>query len=108
MSFKHYVATEPDWDGGNIKYSIDGGAFAILPASAFTENAYNGTINPVGAGNDNPMQGQHAFTGADGGLISSSWGKSVIDLSALGYFQINIQFRFEIGSDGCKGTMDGI
>ncbi len=105
LSFKHYVATEPDWDGGNIKYSIDGDAFAILPASAFIENAYNGTINPVGAGNDNPMEGQDAFTGTDGGSNISSWGTSVVNLSSLGLLpNSTIQFRFEVGSDGCNGN----
>ncbi len=105
MSFDHYVATEPDWDGGNIKYRIDDGTWELLAISAFTENSYNGSINDTNAGNDNPLQGQDAFTGSDGGSNISSWGTSTINLSSLG-LQPNssIQFRFEMGTDGCNGN----
>ncbi len=105
LSFEHYVATEPDWDGGNIKYKIDDGEWTLIPTSAFLENSYNGTINDINSGNDNPLQGQDAFTGSDGGSNISSWGASVINLSSLGLFpNSNIQFRFEIGTDGCNGN----
>ena len=36
ITFDHYFATEPAFDGGNVKISINGGAFEIIPASAFT------------------------------------------------------------------------
>ncbi|MBT8394187.1 MAG: T9SS type A sorting domain-containing protein [Flavobacteriaceae bacterium] len=105
MLFEHYVATEPDWDGGNIKYRIDEGTWQLLPASAFVENPYNGIINDVNAGNDNPLQGQEAFTGTDGGSNISTWGTSIINLSSLGLMpNSNIQFRFEMGTDGCNGN----
>ncbi|MGB1308885.1 MAG: M4 family metallopeptidase [Oceanihabitans sp.] len=102
MAFNHYVSTETKWDGGNIKYSLDGGAWTILPASAFIVNPYNDAIN--GGSNDNPMGGEPAFTGSDGGSNSGSWGQSVINLSNLGVVENStIQFRFEMGTDGCNG-----
>ncbi|TYA53853.1 M4 family metallopeptidase [Formosa maritima] len=102
MTFMHYVSTEDSWDGTNIKYSLDGGSWTLLPLSAFTVNAYNGTIN--NNGNDNPMAGEPAFTGSDGGSTSGSWGRSYIDLSVLGVAaNSTIQFRFEVGTDGCNG-----
>lgn len=105
MSLKHYVATEAYWDGGNIKYSLDGGPWTLLPASAFIENAYNATLNGVASGNDNPMEGQVAFTGADEGSVTSSWGTSVVNLSSIGVnANSTIQFRFEMGTDGCNGN----
>lgn len=105
MSFNHYVATETNWDGGNIKYSLNGGAWNLLPVSAFIENPYNSTINDTAAGNDNPMQGEVAFTGIDGGSVSGSWGTSVIDLSSIGVLpNSTVQFRFELGTDGCNGS----
>ncbi len=105
MKFEHYVATETNWDGGNIKYSLNSGAWTILPNSSFTFNGYNGTLNTAGDGNDNPMEGQVSFTGADGGSVLSSWGQSQIDLDGLGVgANDNIQFRFEMGSDGCNGN----
>ncbi|PWI30461.1 bacillolysin [Flavobacteriaceae bacterium LYZ1037] len=102
MTFMHYVSTEDSWDGANIKYSLNGNAWSILPGSAFTANAYNGTIN--NNGNDNPLAGEQAFTGSDGGSTSGSWGRSYIDLSVLGVTaNASIQFRFEVGTDGCNG-----
>lgn len=104
MAFNHYVATEFKWDGANIKYKINNGPWDLLPASAFINNGYNSSINSAAAGNDNPMQGQEAFTGTDGGSNAGSWGTSVIDLSSLGLNSNGtIQFRFDMGTDGCNG-----
>lgn len=105
MAFNHFVSTENQYDGGNIKYSLSGGPWVVVPSSAFSENPYNSPLNTIGQGNDNPMQGQPAFNGTDGGSLTGSWGKSVIDLSSLGVVaNSNIQFRFELGTDGCNGN----
>ena len=103
MAFNHYVATELNYDGGNIKYSLNGGAWTLVPSTAFTVNPYNATL--VDTNNDNPMKNQEAFTGVDEGSLEGSWGQSVINLSALGVApNSNIKFRFEIGTDGCGGV----
>ena len=39
LSFDHYVATEVGWDGGNVKVSVDGGDFALIPTAAYVFNA---------------------------------------------------------------------
>ena len=39
MSFEHYVATEAGYDGGNVKISVNGGAFDLIPAAAYIFNA---------------------------------------------------------------------
>ena len=104
LAFDHYVATEPEWDGANMKYSTNGSDWDILPGSAFLFNPYNGAIN--GGQNDNPMSDEPAFTGVDGGSSSGSWGRSVIDLSALGLgANDTVTFRWELGSDGCNGRI---
>ena len=105
LAFDHYIVTEGGWDGGNIKYKIDSGPWTLLPSSAFTDNPYNSTLNTAGQGNDNPMQGETAFTGADGGTGSGTWGTSIIDLSALGVVaNSNLELRWEMGTDGCNGN----
>ena len=102
MAFNHYVATESAYDGGNIKYSINGGNWTLVPPTAFTQNAYNMVL--ANSGNDNPLKGQRAFSGTDGGSLGGSWGQSVIDLSKIGAVSgANIKFRFELGTDGCNG-----
>jgi trimeric autotransporter adhesin len=104
LVFDHYFATEPAFDGGNVKISINGGAFAIVPASAFTFNPYNGTLATTAQGNTNPMQGQAAFTGTDGGEVTGSWATSQINLTAVGVNPGDtIKLRFDFGRDGCGG-----
>ncbi|HSH04524.1 MAG TPA: M36 family metallopeptidase [Anaerolineae bacterium] len=104
MAFDHYASMEQDWDGGNLKISINGGAFTLVPNSAFTFNGYPGTLNTAGAGNDNPLAGQAAFTGANGGSVAGSWGQSQLDLSSLGVNPgDSVQLRWELGTDGCNG-----
>ncbi|WP_299245666.1 M4 family metallopeptidase [uncultured Aquimarina sp.] len=104
LAFNHLVATEATWDGGNIKYSLDGGAWTLIPLTAFSESPYNNTLKTTAEGNDNPLQGESAFTGADEGSNTGSWGRSLIDLSSIGVNDNStIQFRFEMGTDGCNG-----
>ena len=104
MAFNHYVATESTWDGGNIKYSLNEGSWTLVPVTAFTYNGYNSTLDGTSS-NDNPLKGQRAFTGTDGGSLGGSWGQSVIDLSKLGVTSgAKIKFRFEMGTDGCNGV----
>lgn len=105
MSFNHYVATEADWDGGNLKFSLDGSSWGLVGSPAFTTNPYNGTLKTDADGNDNPLKGEVAFTGTDGGSNTGSWGQSTIDLTQLRVApNSTIQFRWEMGTDGCNGN----
>ena len=101
LSFSHYASMESKWDGGNIKYSINSGAWSIVPSANFIFNAYNDALN---VSNDNPMAGEAAFTGANEGAVTGSWGESQINLTALGVMPgDNLQLRWELGTDGCNG-----
>ncbi len=109
--FDHYVATEPGWDGGNVKVSVNGGDFDLVPASAFTFNPYNDAIiisttdeeqNEVA--NPNPLAGEPAYTGADEGSVEGSWGRTQIDLGSLASPGDSIRIRFDFGNDGCTGA----
>lgn len=105
LAFDHYVATEAGWDGGNLKISINGGPYTIVPPSAFIFNPYNMTLQTAAAGNTNPLAGQPGFSGTDGGSLFGSWGKSQVDLSALGVVPGDtIQLRYDMGIDGCTGN----
>jgi Zn-dependent metalloprotease len=102
--FDHWVATEAGWDGGNVKISVNGGAWQLLPDAAFIYNAYNATLFTAGQGNSNPIAGQRAFTGSDGGAVDGSWGRSIIDLTGIANRKDKIRLRFDLGNDGCFGT----
>ncbi len=111
LVFDHYVATEPGWDGGNLKLSVNGGEFDLVPAAAFAFNPYNDAIilsitddeqNEVL--NSNPLAGETAYTGADEGSVEGSWGQSQIDLESLASPGDSIRLRFDFGNDGCGGN----
>jgi hypothetical protein len=102
LTFMHYIASEAGFDGGNVKISINGGPYALVPASAFLFNAYNGSVGPT-----NPLAPQAAFTGTDGGQVTGSWGQSQINLTQVGVKPGDrIRIRFDFGMDGCAG-IDG-
>ena len=101
MSFDHWVATEFGWDGGNVKISVNGGAYAIVGSGNFLFNAYNTVLNV----SDDPLGGEEAFSGSDGGSITGSWGQSQVDLTGIATAGDDIQLRFEMGLDGCNGLV---
>ncbi len=106
VTFQHYVATEGGFDGGNVKISVNGAGFAVVPASAYAFNPPT-TLATAAAGNTNPLAGQPGFTGTDGGEVTGSWGESQIDLSMIGVNPGDtIRLRFDVGQDGCTG-IDG-
>jgi hypothetical protein len=45
LTFSHRWSMEGgNWDGGQVRVSVNGGPYTAVPASAFTENGYNGTV----------------------------------------------------------------
>ncbi|QIK76235.1 M4 family metallopeptidase [Nocardioides piscis] len=102
MAFDHYVSTETGYDGGNVKVSINGGAYTLIPASAYIFN--KPTKLTDASTNTNPMAGEDGFTGTDGGKIGGSWGTSQVDLAKAGVKAGDrVTFRFDMGRDGCGG-----
>ncbi|MCB9852091.1 MAG: M4 family metallopeptidase [Phycisphaerales bacterium] len=98
VSFRHVMASEGAWDGGNLKISVNAGGWQVVPRDAYTFNAPNAPLNSVAQTNTNPMAGEAGWTGAGG-----SWGTSIADLSSLVAPGDSIQFRFDFGKDGCTG-----
>ena len=50
------------------------------------------------------MAGEPAFSGADGGSVSGSWGRSIVNLAPYAKPKDKIRLRFDLGSDGCGGS----
>ena len=104
LTFDHWVATEAGWDGGNVKISVNGGAWQLVKAADFVYNPYNTTLNTAAQGNSNPLAGQPAFSGGDGGSVGGSWGRSIVNLAPYATANDKIKLRFELGNDGCGGS----
>ena len=114
FAFDHWFATEAvddgetegGIDGGNVKVSINGGNWVLVPTSAFLFNAYNSTIIETFGSSQitTPLAGEDAFSGTDDGSVGGSWGQSQIDLSNFAAVGDTVQVRFEMGQDGCTGV----
>jgi len=102
VAFDHWAALEEGWDGGNVKISVNGGAWTLVPPERFEFNPYPGQLYPPDE-NYNPMAGEPAFTGANGGEITGGWGQSQIELASLVVPGDDVRLRFEMGLDGCNG-----
>jgi Zn-dependent metalloprotease len=105
LTFDHWVATEAGWDGGNLKISVNGGPWQVVQAADFVFNPYNTTLFTGPQGNTNPIAGEPAFSGTDGGSVSGSWGRSIVNLAPYAKPNDNIRLRFDIGNDGCSGVV---
>jgi len=108
VSFAHWFDIEYGWDGGNLKISVNGGPFDLIPGSAFEENAYTGTLfdafDQDGISyNTNPLAEQDAFTGPEDDQATGSWLESHINLLGIASPGDSIQLRFDFGVDACYG-----
>jgi Zn-dependent metalloprotease len=106
LSFDHWVATEAGWDGGNLKISVDGGAWQEVASADYVYNGYNRSLFGAGAPNfnSNPLAGQKAYSGQDAGSVDGSWGRSIINLAPYAAPGSKVQLRFDLGTDGCGGA----
>jgi thermolysin metallopeptidase-like protein/PA domain-containing protein len=105
LTFDHFVATEARRDGGNVMASVNGGPFGVLPSAAFRFNPYNVTLETAAAGNTNPLAGQPAFSGTNGGENQGSWGQSQVDLGTLAGPGDTVRLRFQFGADSTHGLI---
>ena len=115
ITINHWFDTELGWDGGNLKISVNGGAFNLVPASVIEYGPYNDNLfPPIQDGspyNTNPLADEAAFTGTDGGQPNGSWGETRINLLTyfnqlgLGEGDKTVKLRFDFGVDQCGGTI---
>jgi Zn-dependent metalloprotease len=101
--FDHWLATELEFDGGNVKVSVNGGPWQLVPPSAFDFNPYNAELDAFFI--DNPLHGEPAFAGTDDGQMDGSWGRSLLNLLGIAQGGDTIQLRFEFGADSCRGVV---
>ncbi len=103
LAFDQNIASELNVDGGNLQISVNGSPWRLVAGADYTFNRYNSTLQTAGTGNTNPLAGQPAFTGSDGGLVTTLWGTSLVDLHKYARPGDTIHLRFEFGTDGCGG-----
>jgi len=77
-SFTHRYNFEAGFDGGQIQYSVNGGAFNTVPTSLITGQTYGSPIS----GFSNPLGPAAAFTGTSPGYATPSYVTSNFTLGA--------------------------
>mgnify|MGYP001236571108 CR=1 FL=1 len=105
VAFEHWMASEAAYDGGVVKFRVNGGPWTQVPKSRFRFNAYNTILAFPNQSNTNPLAGTDAFSGSDAGSVQGSWGQSQIDLTGLATPNSTLQLRFDFGVDGCTGLI---
>ncbi|MEK7676551.1 MAG: LamG-like jellyroll fold domain-containing protein, partial [Verrucomicrobiota bacterium] len=89
LTFKHRYSFEPEYDGGQVRISVNGGAFAAVPPGNFRENGY-WDANLIGNG---VLLGNRAFNGNSAGYASGTF---ITSVASLGTFKqgdkIAVQF----------------
>ncbi|MCA1593630.1 MAG: M4 family metallopeptidase [Acidobacteria bacterium] len=105
LSFEHFAQTEVGFDGGNVKISVNGGAFTLVPQDQYIFNNPRTALTSAAGGNTDPKAGEFAWTGANEGELSGSWGTTIINLANLTNVGDKIKIRFDFGQDGCNGNL---
>ena len=98
LSFTHRYSFEGDyWDGGQVRISVNGGAFTPVPADNFTANGYAaGNIQGTGV-----LNGQRAFNANSPGYATTNF---ITSSALLGTFNKNdtIVVQFVGAWDECS------
>jgi len=110
ISFNHWYQIEYGWDGGNVKISVNGGPYTLVPATAFETGPYSNTLfmafDEYGVTyNTNPLAEQDAFTGPEDEQTSSEWTESRVNLEGIAAAGDSIRLRFDFGVDACFGVV---
>jgi hypothetical protein len=86
LRFDHaYGFENPDYDGGWLEYSVNGGAWTDAAGLYNSGQAYDGNIV---SGQGNPSGGHIAFLGDSHGYVSTRY-----DLSSLAGSNVRVRFR---------------
>ena len=99
LAFTHFMDSHKLGDGGNVRIRVNGGAWQLIPATAFYYNGYNRTLPTAAQGSTNPLAGDEAFNGAGG-----EWGTTLVHLGMFVSGGESVQIRFDFGKDRCYGT----
>ena len=103
-TFDHWVATEAGWDGGNLKVSVNGGAWQLVPPGNYSFNGYNVLLFSAAQGNTNPLAGQPSWSGNDAGTVNGgSWGRTLVNLGGFARAGDTVRLRWDFGTDVCSG-----
>jgi hypothetical protein len=96
LSMAHRWSVEGDnWDGVQVRISVNGGAFASVPATAFTQGGYSSVVR---SGSASAVKGELAWTAESAGHAAGTFITSIADLGLLNAGDI-VQLEFVYAGD---------
>jgi hypothetical protein len=103
LSFNHRFSFEADttrWDAGQLRISVNGGAYVTVPSASFTANGYNDTVGGAAVPNSE-LAGQFAFTAQS---ADYDFGAYITSVATLGTFNANdtLSIQFLGAWDDCS------
>ena len=103
LTFEHRYSFEPDfWDGGQVRVSVNGGAYAAVGGAAFSSGGYNGAVR---AGSASAIQGQPAYVLDSPNHAGPGYVTSVADLGFLYPGDtVSVQFLYA-GDTNTRGNL---
>lgn len=82
LSFSHRYSLEPEWDGGVVRISVNGGAPTLLGLSAFTANGYT-FMDSLGNFSIDEYENVPIFNGDSTGYSNNEFITSTASLGTL-------------------------
>lgn len=103
LRFNHRYSFEADttrWDAGQLRISVNGGAYVAVPSASFTANGYNDTVGGAAVPNSE-LAGQFAFTAQS---ADYDVGAYITSVATLGPFNANdtLSIQFLGAWDDCS------
>ena len=95
LSFSHRYSFEVDttrWDGGQLRISVNQGAYVAVPLASFSANGYNNTVGGASVPNCE-LAGQQAFTAQSTGYVAEEY---TISIATLGTFNANDTISIQV------------
>ncbi len=87
FSFYHWYNIEPRYDGGNVKFSVNGGPLTLISPVQQYDTILSSSFQ-------NPLGGEKAFSGN-----SNGWKLATFNLSGYVNSGDNVVFSFQFGTD---------
>lgn len=104
VTFAHRYSFEDDgttrWDGGQVRISVNRGAYLAVPLASFSAGGYNATVGGSAVPNTE-ITGQDAFTGTSAGHAAATY---ITSTATLGTFAAGdlVSIQFLAAWDDCS------
>ena len=103
LTFVHWFATEPGFDGGNVRISVNGGPWNLIANGDFIYNGYTEILLTAARGTATRWRVRSRSRARTTVSTSGTWGRSIVNLAPYAHAGDKVRIRFDAGNDSCGG-----